>query len=132
MHDFSFSSLSIYLQVVLSVLAPYYRKRGSASHFVREMRSVREPGERYRERDGSDVIIVALKLAMSFALFLAKRSHLFLPFLNCAEFTLSVAKNVALLETVRISGCTALLFIEKMNQINTKNYSVTDTGIVSL
>ena len=32
--------------------------------------------ERERERDGSDVTIVVLKLAMSFALFLAKNLHL--------------------------------------------------------
>ena len=74
------------------------------------------------------------------------------PLLNGADFTLSVAKNVALFETVpilrkirtlrfnlplsngcvtgdrstetndRFSGCTVVLFIEKMNQINTKNY----------
>ena len=48
----------------------YYRKRGSASYIVREVLSVRErerEGERYRqtERDGSDVTIVALKLAMN-------------------------------------------------------------------
>ena len=76
--------------------------------------------EREREKDGSDVTIVALKLAMSFALLLlAKNVHLsigdefcafpcqkictsFSPLLNGAEFTLSVAKNVALFETVRI------------------------------
>ena len=75
--------------------------------------------EREREKDGSDVTIVALKLAMSFALLLAKNLHLSIgeefcafpcekictsvsPFLNGAEFTLSVAKNVALFETVRI------------------------------
>ena len=41
-------------------------------------------------------------LAKSFALFLAKILHLsFSPF-ECAEFTLSIAKNVALFETVRI------------------------------
>ena len=50
-------------------LKRHYRKRGSASYIVREVRSVRErERERYRERereiDGSDVIIVALKLAM--------------------------------------------------------------------
>ena len=38
----------------------YYRKRGSASYIVREVRSVRER-ERDTERDGSDVTIVALK-----------------------------------------------------------------------
>ena len=119
--------------------------------------------ERERERDGSDVTIVALKLAMSFALLLAKNVHLSIdeefcaipcqkictsvsPLLNGAEFTLSIAKNVALFETVRIlrtvkwrdrltgdrsskvndgiSGSTVLSRrnIEKMNQINTKNY----------
>ena len=63
----------------------YNRKRGSASYIVREVRSVRErerereiqrERERERERDGSDVTLVALKLAMSFALFLAKNVHL--------------------------------------------------------
>ena len=65
------------------------------------------------------------------------------PLLKGAEFTLSVAKNVALFETVRflhlllsngvtgdrstetndrLFGCTVLLLIEKMNQINTTNY----------
>ena len=75
--------------------------------------------EREREKDGSDVTIVALKLAMSFALLLAKNVHLSIgeefcafpcqkictlvsPLLNGAEFTLSVAKNVALFETVRV------------------------------
>ena len=75
--------------------------------------------EREREKDGSDVTIVALKLAMSCALLLAKNVHLSIgdefcafpcqkictsvsPLLNGAEFTLSVAKNVGLFETVRI------------------------------
>ena len=52
----------------LKAFEPYYRKRGSASYIVREVRSVRERDterEREREIDGSDVIIVALKLAMS-------------------------------------------------------------------
>ena len=111
-----------------------------------------------REWDRSDVTLVALKLAMNFAPFLGKKFapwrrvlHFFLPkictlvspLLKGAEFTLSVAKNVALFETVRvhrfasvkwrdrgskhetndrISRCTVLLLIEKMNQINTKNY----------
>ena len=129
----------------------YYRKRGSASYIVREVHSVRE-----REKDGSDVTIVALKLAMSFALLLAKNVHLsigdeFCAFpcqkictsvsplrVNGAEFTLSVAKNVALFETHsshcqmawltgdrsskandRISGCTVLLSRRK----NRKNES---------
>ena len=100
---------------------------------------------------------------MSFALLLAKNVHLCVgdefcafpcqkictsvsPLLNGAEFTLSVAKNVALFETIRIlrtvkwrdwQGIKAakqtiefqaapFFFlvekIEKMNQINTKNY----------
>ena len=47
----------------------YYRKRGSVSYIVREVHSVRErEREIQREKDGSDVTIVALKLAMSFAL----------------------------------------------------------------
>ena len=62
---------------------PYYRKRGSASYIVREVHSVREreracgyrEREREREKDGSDVTIVALKLAMNFALLLAKNVH---------------------------------------------------------
>ena len=46
---------------------------------MREVHSVRERDterEREREKDGSDVTIVALKLAMSFALVLAKNVHL--------------------------------------------------------
>ena len=61
------------------LLYTYYRKRGSASYIVREVHSVRERDterEREREKDGSDVTIVALKLAMSFALLLAKNVHL--------------------------------------------------------
>ena len=105
-------------------LIPYYRKRGSASYIVREVLLVRER-ERYseREKDGSDVTIVALKLATNLhfplpkirtigdelTLFLAKNSHFsFLPshFPSlpsrrghhggaeiCNEFTLSIAKN---------------------------------------
>ena len=104
----------------------YYRKRGSVSYIVREVHSVRErerererDTEREREKDGSDVTIVALKLAMSFALLLAINEHLSIGeefcafpcqkictsvfFLsNGAEFTHSVAKNVELFETVRI------------------------------
>ena len=72
-----------------------YRKRGSASYIVREVLSVRERDtEREIERDGSDVTIVALKLAMNLhfplpkirtignelTLYLAKNSHFsFLP-----------------------------------------------------
>ena len=67
-------------------LSLYYRKRGSASYIVREVLSVRER-ERYRERDGSDVTIVALKLAMN--------SHFHLPKIRTVgdELTLSLAKN---------------------------------------
>ena len=44
----------------------YYRKRGSVSYIVREVRSVREEDtEKERYLDGSDVVTVALKLAMS-------------------------------------------------------------------
>ena len=106
-------------------LIPYYRKRGSASYIVREVLLVRER-ERYseREKDGSDVTIVALKLATNLhfplpkirtigdelTLFLAKNSHFsFLPshFPSLPsrrghhggaeirnEFTLSIAKNI--------------------------------------
>ena len=132
----------------------------SCSYIVREVHSVRE---REREKDGSDVTIVALKLAMSFALLLAKNVHLSIgeefcaflcqknctsvsPLLNGTEFTLSVAKNVALFEAVSIlrtnkwrdwQGIEAakqtiefpaapffflIEKIEKMNQINNKNY----------
>ena len=92
---------------------------------MREVRLVRErERERERERgrereryiDGSDVTTVELTLAMSFALFLAKNLQikrvlhfplpeictLVSPLLIGAEFTLSVLKNVALFETVRI------------------------------
>ena len=63
----------------------HYRKRGSASYIVREVLSVRER-ERYRERDGSDVTIVA-RLAMN--------SHFHLPKIRTIgdELTLSLAKN---------------------------------------
>ena len=66
----------------------YYRKRGSASYIVREVLSVRErEREREREIDGSDVIMVALKLAMNL--------HFPLPKIRTIgdEFTLSLAKN---------------------------------------
>ena len=96
----------------------------SPFEIVREVHSVRER-ERYRERererekDGSDVTIVALNfgdefctspcqkcapqywrrvLRFSLPKFCTSVSHL----LKCAEFTLSIAKNVALFETVRI------------------------------
>ena len=68
------------------ILPSHFRKGGSVSYIVREVRSVRD---REREIDGSDVTIVAimilhfslpkvctLVLAKSFALFLAKNLHL--------------------------------------------------------
>ena len=69
-----------------------FRKRGSASYIVREVPvlSVRER-ERYRdsdrERDGSDVTIVALELAMNL--------HFPVPKIRTIgdELTLSLAKN---------------------------------------
>ena len=85
------------------------------ARWERERESEREI---QREIDGSHEAIVALKLAVSFALFLAINCTLVLlksfalslptnitsvsPLLNGAEFTLSVSKNVALFETVRI------------------------------
>ena len=71
----------------------YYRKRGSASYIEREVLSVRER-ERERdkrereiqtERDGSDVTIVALNLAMNSHFLLSKIRD---------ELTLSLAKNL--------------------------------------
>ena len=54
----------------------YYRKRGSASYIVREVHSVRErEREIQREKDGSDVTNVALKLAMNLHFPFAKNSH---------------------------------------------------------
>ena len=84
--------------LLVLVIPFYYRKRGSASYIVREVLSVRER-ERYRqtererereretERDGSDVTIVALKLAMNL--------HFPLPKIRTIgdELTLSLAKN---------------------------------------
>ena len=60
--------------VVCCLFVSYYRKRGSASYIVREVHSVRER-ERDTERDGSDVTIVALKLAMNLHVPFAKNSH---------------------------------------------------------
>ena len=129
----------------------YYRKRGSACYIVREVRSVRErerERERDTERDGSDVTIVALKLAMSlnfplqkFALGyecmhfpLQKNSHFsFLPsyfpphpsYIVALKFAMSshspLPKTFALFVPTLSSGA-IVLPIEKMNQINTKNY----------
>ena len=80
------------LSSVVGLMGWYYRKRGSASYIVREVLSVRER-ERYRqreretERDGSDVTIVALKLAMNL--------HFPLPKIRTIgdELTLSLANN---------------------------------------
>ena len=102
--------------------------------------------DRQTETDGSDITLVALKLAMSFALFLAKNCTLVSPLLNGAgshfplpkalhsskqsaffvKFTLFVLPlsngmtgDRSTETNDQISGCTVLL-IEKMNQINTK------------
>ena len=148
-----------------------YRKRGSASYIVREVLLVRErerDTEREREIDGSDVTIVALKLATNshfplpkirtigdeLTLSLAKNSHFsFLPshFPSLPsrrghhggaeirnEFTLSIAKNFFALRLCSPSfkwheprdewsktqdkWSNFVLPIEKLNQINTKNY----------
>ena len=147
----------------------YYRKLGSASYIVREVLSVRER-ERDTEKDGSDVTIVALKLAMNLhfplpkirtigdelTLFLAKNSHFSflpsyfpsLPSRRGPEVTivalkfampLSIAKIFFALFVPPLSNgtsratsdrkpktkfCTVLFCssIEKLNQINTKNY----------
>ena len=70
----------------------YYRKRGSVSYIVREVHSVRErEREIQREKDGSDVTIVALKLAMSFARLFAKNVHLSIG----DEFCAFLAKKIA-------------------------------------
>ena len=64
-----------------------YRKRGSASYIVREVLSMRER-EREREiqteRDGSDVTIVALKLAMNL--------HFPLPKIRTFRFSLHTSR----------------------------------------
>ena len=68
---------NVWLHARVSPRTLYYRKRGSASYIVREVLSVREreiQTDRQRERDGSDVTIVALK-GNEFTLFLAKNSH---------------------------------------------------------
>ena len=87
-----------WLTFTRTALIVHYRKRGSASHIVREVREVRErerdtEREREREWDGSDVTLVALKLAMSFALFFAKMCTLVL----AKSFALFLGKNLHLL-----------------------------------
>ena len=105
----------------LDIWAPfYYRGNGQPAHATNIIGSAEAVREReiQRETDGNDVTLVALKLAMNFALFLAKNVHLcsgeefsnfpcqtFAPLShlwNGADFTLSSAKNVTLLETARI------------------------------
>ena len=69
----------------------YYRKCGSTSYIVREVLSVREreiQTDREIERDGSDVTIVALKLAMNLYFLLPKVRTI------GDELTLSLAKNL--------------------------------------
>ena len=115
---------------IMLFLLDYYRKRGSASYIVREVHLVRErERERDTETDGRDVIIVALKLAMSlhFPLpklrtigneitrSLAKSSHFSFPLHtsrlslhHCGaeirnEITLSVAKKFRPLSRFRLS-----------------------------
>ena len=149
-HYLFFSLLSILSGLIYFWSSePHFNKVFSERERERERERKKErEREREREREGERVRrkwrhLVALKLAMNFVLFLAKICILVSPLLKGAEFTLSVAKNVALFETVpilrfasvkwrdrgskhetndRISGCTVLLLIEKMNQINTKNY----------
>ena len=140
--------LSMKLQTLPLMSSWYYRKRGSASYIVREVRSVRER-ERERETDGSGVTIVALKLAMSlhfplpkirtwrgvytfhcekFAPFVSPFTYPISPFLNghhCGadirnEFSLSVAKNFPLSLPTLSSGTIVLPIDNKL--INTKNY----------
>ena len=176
-------SVSLYLSLSLSPKVPhahtsYNRKRFRASYIVREVLLVRERDtererEREREIDGSDVTIVALKLAMNLhfpmpkirtfgdelTLSHAKNSHFsFLPshFPSLPsrrghhggaeiriEFTLSIAKNFFALRLCSPSfkwheprdewsktqdkwsnpaQSYFVLPIEKLNQINTKNY----------
>ena len=68
---------------VLFIYFFYYRKCGSASYIVREILSVRER-EIQREKDGSDVTIVALKLAMN--------SHFPLPKIRTFRFSLHTSR----------------------------------------
>ena len=67
--------------------APCYRKRVSASYIVREVQSVREREResetevvRRKQRDGSDVTIVALKLAINLHFPCQKIAHIVFPF----------------------------------------------------
>ena len=112
--------------------------------------------QREREKDGSDVTVVALKLAMSFALLLAKNVHLSIGEEFCAfpcqniapqflTFWNALSSHFPLPKTLHFSKQFAFFAlsngvidrgskqqstqsnfrlhrIEKMNQINTKNY----------
>ena len=131
----------------------YYRKRGSASYIVREVLLVRErEREIQRETDGSDVTIVALKLAMSLhfplpkirtwrwvytfpcqkiALFVSPFTLPISPFLyrhHCGaeihnhEWVLTFRSQKFRPLCSDLSSGAIVLPIEKMNQINTKNY----------
>ena len=104
------------------LLSRNYRKRGSASYIVREVRSVREreiqrEREREREIDGSDVIIVALKLAMRLHFPMTKictiavSSHFPLPKISLfvSPFTLSCLTIVALKFTLSVAKKFALV-----------------------
>ena len=76
----------------------YYRKRGNASYIVREVLSVRER-ERGTDRDGSDVTIIALKLAMNL--------HFSLP--NFAQLAMSLHFPLPKIRTFRFSLHTSRL-----------------------
>ena len=100
--SFSLSlSLSLYLSLSLSPNVPHaqYRKRFRASYNTER--------EREREIDGSDVIIVALKLAMSLHFPMPKNSH------NCWEFTLPLQK----IRTFRFSLHTSCLSFLKWSSL---------------
>ena len=91
-------TLEVYIRRFITLLF-HHRKRGYSSYIVREVRSVRE-----RERDGSDVTFVALKVAKNFAPFLAKTLnwwwilHLSLPKVSTFKLVLAIflAKNLHL------------------------------------
>ena len=63
------------------------------------MRGRNTEREREREKGGSDVTLVELKLAMSLHFSLPKNFTLVPPLSLRAELTLRVAKNIALFET---------------------------------
>ena len=138
----------------------YYRKRGSASYVVREVRSVcvcvcvcerERERERYRDRRKWRHLSSA-EIGEEFCTFPCQKfAPWFLPSQIALSSHFSVAQTFALFETVRflrkirtlrdrfisvkwrdrgsgstetndrVSGCTVLRLIEKMNQVNTKN-----------